>query len=603
MRLRGSIAATVSLCLPVALGFSAETGPDSITAKEIIAHVQRLADEHMQGRGNGSPELDEAAEYIAAQLRSYGLKPAFTDSFFQVFDITVRTDFAPESRVAIVSGESRQELALFEGFLPMGLGDENKISGEVVFAGYGIVTQTPPYDEYKDIDVTDKIVVLMTHAPREKEEVKSGEDQLALQATLSSKAINARMHGAKGVVIVADPLHAEDEREALPPFKAGGSAEEWGLPVVAVHMPVVKQLLADAGKDFGALQVAIDGDLAPRSFGLPGVRVEIDLTATKTKKAVRNVAAMVPGTSPEVIVIGAHYDHLGLGEKNSLAPRLIGQPHLGADDNASGVAGVLELAQAFAATKPPRTLLFTTFAGEELGLLGSSYFAKNPPVPMERIVAMINMDMIGRPKNNKVYVNGVGTSPGFKGMVEAAGKEAKVEVSLSQSGYGASDQTSFVSRGVPVLFFFSGLHADYHKPSDTWDKVDGDAERRLLRLAYRLIDDLGALRERPAYVRVAEPAAVGGRSGGSYGVYFGSIPDFGEEVKGVKFADVRDGSPAAKAGLRAGDILVRFDTTEIKNLYDFTYALKAHKPGQTVPVVVVREGNELSVTVTLEKRE
>lgn len=603
MRLTSRLLPVISCALSGAVALQADTGSQSITADEYIAHVRRLADEKMQGRGNGSTQLEEAAEYVAGRFKADGLAPAFSDSYFQPFEITVKTEFAPASKVVVVTDKGETVLDLFTGFLPLGLGEENEISGELVFAGYGIETQNPPYNDFDGIDVKDKVVLLMTHAPREKEGAGQAEDQLALQATLTSKALNARMHGARGVVVVADPTHTEDEREALPPFKDGGAAEEWGLPVVAVHLTAITPLLQAAGKDLSAIHAAIDRDQKPQSFALPGVHVRMSIAATKTRKTVRNVAAVVRGASDEVIVVGAHYDHLGLGEKNSLAPREIGHAHHGADDNASGVAGMLEIAQAFAGTRPPRTIVFVAFAGEELGLLGSSFFVKNPPVAVDKIAAMVNFDMIGRPKGNKIYINGVGTSPGFKSLVEEAGKAAELQLSLSSSGYGSSDQTSFVAKSIPVLFFFSGLHGDYHKPSDTWDKINADAAAKVVKMAHDVVEDLAALTERPTFVRVAEPAQSGGRAGGSYSVYFGSVPDMGEEVKGVKFADVRDGSPAAKAGLRGGDTLIRFDGQEIKNLYDFTYALKAHKPGQTVDVVVIRDGSELTVKVTLEKRE
>ncbi|MEW6368537.1 MAG: M20/M25/M40 family metallo-hydrolase [Acidobacteriota bacterium] len=591
----------------LAAGLSAaeQNGQQSVHSDELVAHIRKLAADDMRGRGNGSPELDLAADYIAQQFKSYGLRPAFGNtSYFQAFDITVRTDFAPESSVVLRRGDQQERLKLFSDFLPLGLGETNQVSADLVFVGYGIATENPPYDDFKDVDVKDKIVVVMTHAPREKEKVEAGEDPLALQSTLTSKALNARMHGAKGVIVVADPSHAEDEREALPPFKEGGIAEDWGLPVVAVHLPVIKSLLAAAGKDFSAIHAAIDRDLKPQSFSLPQMSASIDLTASKTRKPVRNVAAEVPGRIDEWIVVGAHYDHLGLGEKNSLAPRFIGQPHHGADDNASGVAGLLELAQAFANQSPRRSLLFAAFAGEEIGLLGSAYLVKNPPVPLAEIAAMINMDMVGRPKSNKIYVTGVGTSPAFDGLVQSACKTTAMEAVTSASGYSASDQTSFVSHGVPVLFFFSGLHADYHKPSDTWDKIDGPGSEKVVKMVYQIIDGISTLPERPAFVRVAESAPPTGRSGGGgYGAYFGSIPDFGEEVRGVKFADVKDGSPAAKAGLKAGDILIRFAGQEIRNLYDFSYTLKAHKPGQVVEVVVLRGEQQMTVNVTLEKRQ
>jgi len=577
---------------------------ETITGPELIGHVRYLASDEMKGRGNGSPEMDQAADFLAARLKSYGLAPAFAGDFFQKFEIVIRTDFAPESKVVLRSGATANELALYSGFLPLGLGEETSdIDGELLFAGYGIVTENPPYDDFSGIDASGKILVVMTHSPREKEESKTGEDQLALQSTLTSKAMNARAHGAKGVIIIVDPSHA-DESEALPPFKEGGTAEEWGLPVVAVHVEAVEPLFQASGRNLAEIHRTIDREMKPQSFAFAGARAEIRLAATRFRKAVRNVGAFLAGETDECIVIGAHYDHLGLGERNSLAPRLAGTPHPGADDNASGVAALLEVAQAFSHEKPQRTIVFAAFAGEELGLLGSSYFVKNPPFLKERLVAMINMDMVGRPRNSKIYVNGVGTSPAFQRIVEEGAKESGLEAVIAKSGYSASDQTAFVAAGIPSLFFFSGLHSDYHKPSDTWDKIDAAASEKVARMVYRVADDVAALPAKPEYVRVEEPAPPAGRSGGmSRGPYFGSIPDFGEDVKGVRFADVRDGSPAAKAGLRADDILIRFGGQEIKNLYDFTFALRAHKPGDSVDVTVLREGKEMTVAVTLEKRE
>ena len=317
----------------------------------------------------------------------------------------------------------------------------------------------------------------------------------------------------------------------------------------------------------------------------------------------------LPGSDPKLadqyIVVGAHYDHLGLGAHNSLAPRQIGQIHHGADDNASGTAGVLELADALAHSpqRPRRSIVFICFAGEELGLLGSNYYVAHPTYPLKQTIAMLNMDMIGRVAKNKLYVSGTGTSPGFQQLVQEANKPVNFEIAYSNSGYGASDQTSFTVKEIPVLFFFSGLHSDYHKPSDTWDKIDAAAGARVIELVANVVSGLDALNDRPQYVRVAEPLSSGTGGGGGYGPYFGSIPDFGEIEHGVKFSDVRDGSPAAKAGLKGGDILIEFDGKKIENLYDFTYALRSHKPGETVPVTVMRGSEKITRDVTLEVRK
>jgi membrane-associated protease RseP (regulator of RpoE activity) len=215
---------------------------------------------------------------------------------------------------------------------------------------------------------------------------------------------------------------------------------------------------------------------------------------------------------------------------------------------------------------------------------------------------MVNMDMIGRIQNNKLYVGGTGTSPRFQKLVEEANRDTNFDISYSASGYGASDHTSFTVHEVPVFFFFSGLHSDYHKPSDTWDKIDASDGARVVQLVGDVVNAVDALQEKPQYVRVNEPS--GGASGGGYGPYFGSIPDFGQvEHGGVKFSDVRDGSPAGKAGLKAGDVLIEFDGKKIDNLYDFTFALRAHKPGDKVNVTVLRGSDKITREVTLEARK
>jgi aminopeptidase YwaD len=243
------------------------------------------------------------------------------------------------------------------------------------------------------------------------------------------------------------------------------------------------------------------------------------------------------------------------------------------------------------------------FAGEEIGLLGSSHWVDHPTLPLDKAIAMINMDMIGRIRKSKVYVGGVGTGSTFESLLETASKHHDLRIDLTQTGYSSSDHTTFVGKRIPVLFFFSGLHADYHKPSDTWEKIDPENSVRVLDLVYRVAGELNRREERPLFVRVAEPHTAGASGGGGgYGPYFGSIPDFGQVENGVRFADIREGSPAGKAGLLAGDVLVEFDGKKIENLYDFTYALRARKPGDQVRVVVLREDRKISADVTLAVR-
>jgi hypothetical protein len=372
---------------------------------------------------------------------------------------------------------------------------------------------------------------------------------------------------------------------------------------------------------------AIDSDLKPRSFDLPtddAARMNVKINIEK--REVHNVAGFWPGETNQYVILGAHYDHLGLGFEHSLAPSLAGTVHPGADDNASGTAGVIELARAIVHSgKHKRGFLFLCFAGEEEGLLGSAYFANHPLEPLGEAAAMINMDMIGRLRNNKVYVGGVDSGSNFKPIVEKAAKDYGLEDDLTGSGVdGSSDHTSFLIKGVPTLFFFSGLHSDYHKPSDTWDKINADDAVKLLGEIDEIATTLADATDRPKFVRLQPaahnpdlpavsssspataassspvPPSSSGTSG--YGPYFGSIPDFGGPPKGVRFSDVRDGSPAAKAGFKAGDVMVEFDGKTIDNLYDFTYALRAHKPGDTVKVKVLRNDQPVEAEVLLTRR-
>jgi hypothetical protein len=404
------------------------------------------------------------------------------------------------------------------------------------------------------------------------------------------------------------PNHPGDD-DKLDPFSSAIGTEDYGMPVVQISVKWANELLATVQKDLDGLVKGIDSDLTPRSFDFPpedAARMTVNITVEK--RQVHNVVGFWPGETPEYIIIGAHYDHLGLGYEHSLAPSQAGTVHPGADDNASGTAGVIELAREIAHSgKHRRGFLFLCFAGEEEGLLGSAFFANHPLEPLREASAMINMDMIGRLRNNKVYVGGVESGSTFRPIVEKAAKDYGLDDDLTGSGVdGSSDHTSFLIKGVPTLFFFSGLHGDYHKPSDTWDKINAVDAVRLLGEIDEIAVTLADAADKPTFSRVQaghlEQPASGGSASTGYGPYFGSIPDFGGPPKGVRFSDVHDGSPAAQAGFKAGDVLVEFDGKVIDNLYDFTYALRNHKPGDTVTVKVMRNDKPVVAQVLLTKR-
>ena len=476
-----------------------------------------------------------------------------------------------------------------------------------MFVGYGITAPEMHWDDYSGVDATGKIVVAFRHEPQENDEDSPFAGlSFTSHASFMNKAINARQHDAVGILFILDPnQHQPDDQELLTTAE-GTPNENSGLTAAYVRMEPVIDYFAEAGYDLRESQRAIDTDLVSQSFELEGSNARITTDVERVRSQLRNVVASIEGSDPnlkdEWVVVGAHYDHLGLDGEFSLVSDGDGQIHHGADDNASGTSGILELARVAAENRDSlgRSILFMGFAGEEIGLLGSNHFVNNPTIDLENTAAMINLDMIGRLRDDRVYVSGTGTGTGFPEMLDTV-NDTGLTLDYSDSGMGGSDQMSFNIKEVPVLFFFSGLHADYHKPTDTADKIESGGAIKVLQLAYNVIDHLANNVERPLYTQVEEERPLAG-SGGGYGPYFGSIPDF-REVDGVMFADINQGSPAADAGLMANDILVEFNGKAIHNIYDFTYALQAEQPGNTIPVVVLRDGERIEVDVTLEARQ
>ena len=565
--------------------------------------VTYLASDEMKGRGDGSPELDRAADYIAEQFRLAGLSPAGeANSYFQGFEITTGAVLGAKNEFSV----NGTNLRMNDDFVPINFSSTAEFEGPLVFAGYGITAPEYKYDDYSGIDASGKIVVVFEREPQENDpkSVFAG-TALTAHASFTNKAINARLHGAKGIIFIAAP---SQETEDLGLAERQEAESDLGIPAVHTKRAFLVKAFKDGGKDPAALQQAIDKDLTPQSFALAGARARIATDVVRTRKTIRNVIGALPGADPnlknEWVVVGAHYDHLGLGNRNSLAPSQIGQVHHGADDNASGTAGVMELARIAAKNNHAwkRSVLFIAFAGEEIGLLGSSDFANHPTVPIKSIDAMINMDMIGRVSNDRLFIGGIGTSPSLKQTVEDLNKPVGLALNFSDSGYGSSDHTSFNAKKIPVLFFFSGLHTDYHKPSDTSDKINAQGAVKVLSVVYGTVDRLATDAQRLPYHEVAQPQQAGRGSGGGYGPYFGSVPDFRDDLKGVLFSDVQNNSPAAKAGLKGGDLLVEFDGKPILTLSDYAYALRTKKPGDIVAVVVKRNGQDVKTDVTLEAR-
>jgi aminopeptidase YwaD len=584
----------------------------SISPATYLDDVKYLASDAMKGRGTGTPELDKAAKYIAQQFQKAHLKPIDGKSFYQNFTVSTNSHLGAANHLDYQLDGEKHALRFNQDFLPFNFSGSGRISGELVFAGYGITAREYNYDDYTGIDVKDKIVLVLRHEPQEFDAKSVFDGRVYTEhSQVLSKAVNAKLHGAKAILFVND-MAAHSGEDQLEKFSSTVSPGSPGIPFIQVKAEVVERWFQASGKSFRQVQEDIDREAGPKSFSFPAsLLIDLQADVQRESRTVHNVAGFIPGETDEYVVVGAHYDHLGLGEQYSLAPDLAGTPHPGADDNASGTAGVLSLARWFGSQpRQKRGVLFMAFAGEELGLLGSSYYVSHATFPIEKAVAMINMDMIGRIREEKVYVGGAGTGSTFKSILDELKKRYPFQLDISeQGGYGSSDHTSFTTKQVPVLFFFSGLHADYHKPSDTWDKIDAKDAAKLLELIGDLMTRLADEPNRPQYVKVNEPhgghaagSSEAGSASGGYGPYFGSIPDFAEIPNGVRFADVRENSPAAKAGLKAGDILFEFDGKKIENLYDFTYALRSKVVGEVVQVQVMRGGKPVKASVVLEKR-
>jgi hypothetical protein len=603
--------------LVVVLGSAAmQADPRRVDPKVYLEHVKFLASEDLEGRGNGGRGLETAAEYIAAKFREAGLEPAGdAGTYFQRFEMTTGMSVEPGNAVTLHSGRSTVGFDIGRDYeIVSTSGDHNSTPAPlpVVFAGYGISAPALRYDDYAAIDASDKAVLIFTHEPQENDSRSVFEGQTnTLHSTIMRKVEVARKNGAKALLVIDDPNH----RPATDRFRRWlrePQAEDFGIPVFYLSRDLVQRALGTRLNLDGASD-EIDRDFAPKSRALGDVTVTALDRTTRVRRPVRNVIGILRGTDPslesEAIVVGAHYDHLGRSGRFSLSQNTTGQIHYGADDNASGTAAVIEMGRAAVEARKEfrRTIVFITFAGEEHGLLGSSYYVNHPTMPLDKTIAMINLDMVGR-AGGRIMVDGLANGPSIEADLAAAESASSLKLRALRGGpgAGASDDATFLLRKIPAINFFSGFHSDYHRPSDTWEKIDAAGGAAVADLALALARQLANRAQRPPFVETVQQqdphssGNVGAVSG--YGPYFGSVPDFANEGQGVKFAEVRAGSPAAKAGLRGGDVLIAFGGAPIKTLYDFTFALREKKPGDRVDVIVLRDGKEVRATVELTTR-
>jgi Zn-dependent M28 family amino/carboxypeptidase len=572
--------------------------------------VYYLASEPLEGRGLGTQGLDLAGQYIAGYFRGLGLQPPPGQSdYLQHFTSTAIKGVDEKTTLKAGGRTYVNEV----DFKPLALSAETSFDAPVVFVGYGISRPAGPhgeaaYDDYAGVDVAGKVALAMRYEPHDAQgKSRFTQEGWSDNAALMKKARTAAEHGAVALLVVHPPEH--HAAESLPPLgRRMGSVA--AIPVIQIRQKLADDLLdASGASDLKTFQTQIDASFSPKSFILKKASVAGNVAFKRATYDLKNVAAFLPGKgkyAKQVIVIGAHYDHLGRGGIASLAPGS-NQIHYGADDNASGTAAVLELAKLFSHAGPqPRSLMFVTFSGEEEGLLGSQYWVEHPPVDLKRVVAMLNLDMVGRVRNDAVIVGGVRTTASFPAILQRADEISPLQVKATwDNGVAPSDNTSFVLRRIPVLFFFTGNHSDYHRPTDTADKINYQGEAQLVDLVAQVVRGIVAQKdlsfaEMPTTAPTTRATDSSLRSGGAS---LGVVPDYGDDaVKGVKITGTSPSSPAAKAGLLPGDILVEIDGRKVESIYDLTEILNTSPPGKTVPIKVLRDGKTATVQATFGER-
>jgi hypothetical protein len=580
--------------------------------------VTYLASDELNGRMTGSKGALDAASYIAGTFKAAGLQPGgIGESWFQPVEFTAGVE--PIASGTNFNWRSTSGEAMSGGMVtldsddmnPLALSANGSIKGDMVFVGYGLVTPetgAEAYDSYKDIDVDGKIVLMLHGIPQE---VSTKRRQtLNRYAGLRTKAFHARQNGAKGIIVVRGPK--SPRAGELLPLRGDRSFSDSGIVAASISGSLAEKIAKAAGIDLSQMQNALDIE-DPHTRGaiaMNGIHVGLSVDLERQRKTCYNVLAMLHGSGTlrdEYVVVGGHYDHLGRGEAGGGLSGNIGDEIFnGADDNASGVAVITEIGNRSAmpasreiSSSGRRGIIFAAWTGEELGLFGSEQFVSNPPVPIQKIVAYVNFDMVGRLTDNTLTAQGVGSSPKWRGLLEKRNIPAGFNLTIQDDPYLPTDAQSFYSAGVPVLSMFTGAHEDYHRPEDDAEKLNYEGMERIAKFAEMIIADLATDTEAPAYAKVErkQTAMRGGMRAST-----GTIPDYTADVKGLKLKDVRPDGPAARAGIKGGDIIVQLGDIPINGIYDYTEALAAIKPDVETGITILRGEKRIELTITPEGR-
>lgn len=579
----------------------ANTPAVSAPAQRYAEHVKFLASPELEGRGAGTAGLEKAGSYIADQFQRLGLKPAGDKgSYRQGFPVSTGATAGPNNRLSIEGSQAL--LAPDKDFRPISFSSAGQVSAGLVFAGYGATAPEFGYDDYAGLDVKNKAVMVLRYEPPHFAKPEGGRPpRYTLHSHLVNKAINARNRGASALILV-NSGNAK-EKDELIAFGQIAGPEDARIPVIHVKRAVADAWLRQAGTSLVEAEQKLEQTKTPASQALP-LKLSMNVDIERKLADVHNVLGYLPGKSDEYIVIGAHYDHIGYGHQSSLAPDMAGTIHPGADDNASGTAGLIELARMFSERRNDlqRGILFAAFAGEEIGLIGSAHWVEHPTLPLKNAAAMLNMDMIGRVSGAKLYVGGTASGSGLKEILDEALPKYDFKVDYTFKHSSSSDHASFLAKNIPSLFFFSGIHGDYHKPSDTSDKVSVTESWKIVSAVADVGSALLTAESRPVFTKAAPAKAAKTASSNGRGPVLGITPDITPGGKGIAIVEVAPGSAAETAGLQAGDMLLALNRSPIADIYDLAYALHSARTGAPVPITVRRGARDLTLQVTLPAR-
>jgi hypothetical protein len=589
-----------------ALPVSAQTPAGSKTR----AHVEVLASDRLEGREAGTTGERLAADYIAEQLTRIGARPLpGRNDMFVPFEFTAgsrdggsQLTITQEAGSVTFTADRNQVRAL-------SFSDDAEVSGELVFAGYGIVVpeaQNFGYDSYATIDVKDKVVVVLRYFPEDADQQTRA--ILARYSDLRYKAMAARQRGARAMLVVTGPR--SPNAGEIVPMTFDTALAGSGIPAASVSGAVAVALLTGAPRSLQDIQQELDtGNPHVPAVTLPARTVSLRTAIVRERQTARNVVAYLPATTPPNgldrpwVAIGAHYDHLGRGGKGtSLATRdEQGQIHHGADDNASGTAAVLAIAESLTSQPRRRHILIALWSAEEIGLVGSAAYVAAPPLPIDQLAAYLNFDMVGRMQDNRLIVQATGTSPMWARLLERANVAAGFDLVVQADPYQPTDVATFNQAEVASLSFTTGAHPDYHKPSDTAARINYPDLDRTVDFAAAILRGVADSEQPPQFTKVDQPVSRGSIAG--VRVTTGTIPDYATEVKGLLLGGVTGGGPAEQAGLMKGDVIVEIAGRTIANIYDYTYALELLKVNEPVKVVYMRNGQRRETTLTPAARQ